>query len=226
MFQAPTTILDLANETLCHIISYLRAPDAERLARTLNSVLTPLCLLFLKSRIARARNERKMIAVFGDLQGRDYEGLNSAQKTYEKFNLAEKYRAFLYEPGPNARSGLRTWDYLEIDRGLTWLQPLDECTAANMNDEHEEGPAADEKAMYEFENVTSRLGFTLPAEFVHLMTSAELQTRIPSVSGSCFSFGDPLPKINSQTMIINYDTTAAVDGYAVRIYKDEQDSEL
>jgi hypothetical protein len=62
-------LLDLPNETLYHIIGHLRDPDAERLARTFNSVLTALWLPFLKDRVARARHERSMVNVFGYMCG-------------------------------------------------------------------------------------------------------------------------------------------------------------
>jgi hypothetical protein len=57
-------ILRLANELLLQIISYLRAFEIERLARTFNRRLTDACLPHLQSRIAGARNRRLMMDSF------------------------------------------------------------------------------------------------------------------------------------------------------------------
>jgi hypothetical protein len=213
-------ILNLPNETLCHIISYLRAPDVERLARTLNSVLTPLCLPFLESRIARARNERRMTAIFGDTQALNEQG--SSESIYKHHNLTQKYGTFCH-PHLKPGNGFKIWDYLNLGSGLVWLQPVDEKISRAMEVHHGTEPAADEKTMRKFVYATSQLELTLPKGFVHFMTSAKLQSYIPSATACYFSFGHPLLKFKSSKVAALDGTPITVDGYAVRIYRDQQD---
>jgi hypothetical protein len=209
-------LLDMPNETLCHIISYLASYDTEHLAHTFNSVITPLCLLVLQDRIARSRHERRMSSIFGDRLGCHEE--RASEKVYAKHKLHEKYGAFQSRnaeliPGNH----FKTWDYLHLDGSLDWLQPVDDATAIKMADTLVTRPAANEDTMRIFEEAASRLGLTIPVGFTQFMTSLKMQKHIPS-KGCMFEFDNYLLKIKTTKKSRLDGSEISVDGYAARIY--------
>lgn len=147
---------------------------------------------------------------------------------YQRYKLAEKYGDFHYPAisGPELKLGhmFKIFDYLDLDGGLSWLQLPDGGTAEQMKRHQMKRPAADENVMREFEHTASRLELTLPNGFARFMTSATLQSYVPSAQASYLSFGDPLLKFRTWK-IATFDgiTLPAADGYAVRKYRDGYD---
>ena len=97
-----------------------------------------------------------------------------------------------------------------VSESLDWLEPLDERTDAQMAIHRNPPEARGEGA--KIAATATRLGLTLPESFVRLMSSPELQDRIPSCTACYFTLSDdilPCP--------------ASEGGYIVRFYNDQQD---
>lgn len=93
---------------------------------------------------------------------------------------------------------------------LDWLEPLDQRTDAQMVIHRNPPEARGEVA--KIAASAARLGLTLPESFVRLMSSPELQDRIPSCTACYFKLSDDiLPCPGSD------------GGYIVCFYNDQQD---
>jgi hypothetical protein len=97
-----------------------------------------------------------------------------------------------------------------VSESLDWLEPLDERTDARMAIHRNPPEARGEVA--KIAASAARLGLALPESFVRLMSSPELQDRIPSCTACYFTLSDDiLPCPGSE------------GGYIVRFYNDQQD---
>lgn len=97
----------------------------------------------------------------------------------------------------------------DVGEALGWLGPLDERTVRVM--EIHRSYQKPERSLDVIIASAQRLGLTLPASFLHLMGSEELQNRIPSCTACYFSLSrDVVP------------CPATEDGYIVRFLNDQQ----
>ena len=97
-----------------------------------------------------------------------------------------------------------------VSESLDWLEPLDEHTDARMEIHRNPPEARGEVA--KIAAAATRLGLTLPESFVRLMSSPELQDRIPSCTACYFTLADDITPC-----------PASEGGYIVRFYNDQQD---
>ena len=97
-----------------------------------------------------------------------------------------------------------------VSESLDWLEPLDQRTDAHMAI-HRNPPEARGEVVKIAASAT-RLGLTLPESFVRLMSSPELQDRIPSCTACFFKLSDDIMPCPSSD-----------GGYIVRFYTDQQD---
>jgi hypothetical protein len=105
-------------------------------------------------------------------------------------------------------------DEAQFTGTLEWLGPLDENTAAVMavHHEHNEGLGRLKGDVAKLAAQAEQLGLHLPEAFLRLMSSRELQNRIPSCTACYFSMSDeilPCPGVE--------------DGYITRFLNDQQD---
>ena len=77
-----------------------------------------------------------------------------------------------------------------VSESLDWLEPLDQRTDAQMAI-HRNPPEARGEVVKIAASAT-RLGLTLPESFVRLMSSPELQDRIPSCTACFFKLSDDI----------------------------------
>jgi hypothetical protein len=208
--SAKMSLHSIPNETLTHIVSYLRTRDIEALAQTYNRIITSICLPLLSAWLALAHNERKMIALFGSPIAWDVNGCCEA--TYA--SRADELPGTFSLPSSEPVRRLHALDYFDLSGDLYWLQPLDEDTARAMTSYQMGESVFSSKEMKELKDNCQRLGCTLPRGFEQFMTSLELQNRIPSAS-ACYWDYEPLVKLKSTEK-------AALDGYACKIYSDQQ----
>lgn len=99
---------------------------------------------------------------------------------------------------------------LDADEALGWLGPLDGDTDRRM-DAHRNDPEA-RGNLAAISASAQRLGLTLPASFLRLMGSPDLQDRIPSCTACYFSLGDDIVACPGSD-----------GGYIVRFLNDQQD---
>ncbi|HEY7831925.1 MAG TPA: hypothetical protein VIG30_00050 [Ktedonobacterales bacterium] len=92
---------------------------------------------------------------------------------------------------------------------LDWLGPLDEATDQQMRPHRDRSKAPGQ--LPEIEATAGRLGLSLPAPFLRLMASPELQDRLPSGTACYFELGKAIvPYPGSQ------------DGFILRFLNDQQ----
>ena len=97
-----------------------------------------------------------------------------------------------------------------VSESLDWLEPLDARTDAQMAIHRNPAEARGEVA--KIAEAATRLGLRLPESFVRLMSSPELQDRIPSCTACYFSLTEDIAPC-----------PASEGGYIVRFYNDQQD---
>jgi hypothetical protein len=165
-----TVLDDLPTELLVIIIAKLHYLDAESLARTFSRRLYPLCLPFLRERIAFLRHARAMSNLFdgeGDLIGHPVDC-----KKYARSGVSGSYGSyndFAALPEPY------DLDFLELNGDMYWLQRHDEM--AEIEDLYEglsEYLLEEEveEIMRELDRLleqASALGLTVPKCFITFM---------------------------------------------------------
>jgi len=195
-------LVDLPPELINLVCSHLRSFETERVARTFNKCLYPICLPFLAHRLSMQRNAKRMISIFGDVS----------------YTLGEsQYRnlGFELKHGPFTSPTLPNLDYLDLKGDLSWLTPLDDLTAKAMQ-HHQQGPAASSTQVDDLVASAERLSLTLPPEFVRFIRNKELQYRIPSSSASYF-------KLSTVGLIkCPASIDGGVGGYLLRFLCDQQ----
>jgi hypothetical protein len=197
-------LLSLPRELLAHVLSYLRPFEVERVARTFNKTLTPLCIPLLATRATAFRNARAITARFIDLR-LDADG--ALEAAYARAGLADDYGPFS-APALADQDLFTAFDHLALDGDLHWLAPLDERTAKEMARYHPPQAAASAARMAALEKTVCELGLKLPKCFARFMTDHTLQTRVPSYGAAYFVLGD-LVKLRG-------------GGYVIKFYSDQQ----
>jgi hypothetical protein len=167
-------ILRLANELLLQIISYLRAFEIERLARTFNRRLTEACLPHLQSRIASARSRRLMMDSF---KVKDYEAFydDDVSDLFHSWGLAETH-AFT---GPPMDTFVHL-DQFDLQGDFLWMYPtpIEELqTMFPLRMFSWNTPVVTAEQMGGLVSAASRLGVSLPLSFRRFMVDEDLRNR-------------------------------------------------
>lgn len=212
-------LLSLPNETLARIVFYLYNRHIETLAQTFNTTLTPICIAALHQWLAVARNERKMIAIFGN--PKPWERLTS--------EISGPCSILYYYWGHQLQLGslstpcnkpverLYVLDYLFLSGDLRWLQPVDIRTAARALGQQQmfgslgHRPGASLVQMNALQHACEELELRLPEGFAQFMTSLELQRRILTIEWQ-WTY-EPLIKLIS-------DKNASLDGYMCKFFQE------
>jgi hypothetical protein len=194
-------ILRLANELLLHIISYLRAFEIERLARTLNRRLTDTCLPHLQSRIAGARNRRLMMDSF---KVKYYGAFDSygISDLFHSWGLAETH-AFT---GPPTDSFVNL-DHFDLQGDFSWMYPTpsDELPKMFSSPIFSRNPLiATAEQIDGLVSAASALGVSLPPCFRRFMIDEELHNRVPYLDRQFTSA--PFVKLNLEAHGVGYAT--------------------
>jgi len=204
-----THMTSIDKELLGLIVANLRAFEVESLTRTFNKKFFDICLPLLTHRLALERNAKRMIDRFGCVRG----ARNISKKLYQSFDLESK-RPGKYEATPSSASTRPNLDYLDLNGDLSWLQPLDNTTAKEM-EPHHHGLAASNAQVDELIKDAERLNLALPDTFVRFIRDKDLQYRVPSCSAAYFFLGDGFrrcpPTIDK-----------GAGGYIIRFLSDQQ----
>jgi hypothetical protein len=195
-------ILRLANELLSHIISYLRAFEIERLARTFNRRLTYVCLPHLQNRIAGARNRRLMMDSF---EVKDYEVFVDTEISdlFHSWGLAETH-AFSAPP----MDTFANLDHFDLQGDLSWIYPTPSEELQTMFPSPiftRNPPIATAEQMDGLVSAASKLGVSLPLSFRRFMVDEDLHNRFP-YCGEGFTTS-PFVKLDLQAHGVGYATT-------------------
>jgi hypothetical protein len=170
-------ILRLSNELLSHIISYLRAFEIERLARTFSRRLTDACLPHLQSRIAGARNRRLMMSSFKVKDSATF--LNTPIKElFHSWGLA-KTHAFSAPPTDT----FVNLDHFDLQGDFSWMYPTLSKDLGKMfpNDITLWPPITNDHPIDRLVSAANKLGISLPLSFRQFMgVDKDLQNRFPT----------------------------------------------
>jgi hypothetical protein len=194
-------ILRLANELLLHIISYLRAFEIERLARTFNRRLTDACLPHLQSRIAGARNRRLMMYSF---KVKYYGAFDSygISDLFHSWGLAETH-AFTGPPTDT----FANLDHFDLQGDFSWMYPTpsDELPKMFSSPIFSRNPLiATAEQIDGLVSAASALGVSLPPCFRRFMIDEELHNRVPYLDRQFTSA--PFVKLNLEAHGVGYAT--------------------
>jgi hypothetical protein len=194
-------ILRLANELLLQIISYLRAFEIERLARTFNRRLTDACLPHLQSRIAGARNRRLMMDSFST---KDY-------NYFYDFDINKLFHSWLAEThtfSPPPTDTFANLDHFDLRGDLSWIYPTPSEELQTMFPSPiftRNPPIATAEQMDGLVSAASKLGVSLPLSFRRFMVDEDLHNRFP-YCGEGFTTS-PFVKLDLEAHGVGYATT-------------------
>jgi hypothetical protein len=239
------TFTSLPAEAIAHALTFLGAADIERLGRTYNHFLTPICIASLKlAQAASIANARKMIGMF-DLPEHydrwpgvnhiwrkacgsgftDYDFRASLREAYGKARLEQVYGPFQQRSISPERQHLNV-SYLDLCGDLRWL--FRRGPSQNALDASASVPVFEpnETWMGNLEILrkhVDEIGLTLPPGYQTLMTNLYLMEMIPS-STSCFwTVGSLIHVIDpTREWTDPFGQSHPVDGYITEVYSDQQ----
>jgi hypothetical protein len=195
-------ILRLVNELLLQIISYLRAFEIERLARTFSRRLTDVCLPHLQSRIASARSRRLMMDSF---KVKDYEAFydDDVDDLFHSWGLAETH-AFT---GPPTDTFVHL-DHFDLQGDFSWMYPtpIEELqTMFPLRMFSRNPPIVTAEQMGGLVSAASKLGVSLPLSFRRSMVDEDLRNRFPYCGGGFTT--SPFVRLDLEVHGAGYATT-------------------
>lgn len=210
------SITSLPNETILQIISCLSIGDAESVAQTWNTKLTPVCLTRLRHWLPFVRNHRRIVAIFGKpLQDEGEEDCHYISRDY----ICSDALACKSPFDGHARERLRVLSCLLDDflatGSLDWLKPvtISDNLMSPPSPSQMEHFVITQEHMHHVESAAQGLGLTLPKGFTQFMTNLDFQ----QAAGFFCSLG-PLVKIRSfDKHYIGSDEVTSIDGYTCRI---------
>lgn len=206
---------NLPKELLLMTLDYLPLRSIESLALTLNKSITLTCLPLLKPLFTHRRNTQNLTARFGAFGPKT--GIACRIVSCEELSKPTAREAL----GISKDAKFRHPDWETIsefveavncDEPLSWLGPVDERTATEMQPHLWSYKLMDEEVNY-LKELCKHKGLTLPPGFLKFVTNKELMDRVPSTTANFFEIS-PLRKM-----------PAALDcgagGYLMRIYSDQ-----
>jgi hypothetical protein len=193
-------ILRLANELLLHIISYLRAFEIERLARTFNRRLTDACLPHLQGRIAGARNRRLMMNTFTI---KDYNFFYDSDIN----ELFHSWFAKTHTFSPPPTDAFANVDHFDLRGDFSWMYPTQSeelRTTFHPILFTRNPPIATAEQIDELVSAASALGVSLPPCFRRFMIDEELHNRVPYLDRNFTT--SPFVKLDLEVHGVGYAT--------------------
>jgi hypothetical protein len=209
-------MLALPRETILHIICYLRIYEIEDLARTCNTTITSLCLPLLHEWIPMARNDRRMVALFG--QAVPFDEYSYCQYLYDqRVSVPDSQLS----PSKLIRPEivrLRVLEYLHQNgnESLRWLQTLRTKPSDLPETEFNEVDESSNDSAARLQQFAERHNLTLPRGFIRFMVDKALQTLM--LGDSCTVHIDNMHKLKSTS--VNDGTERTIEGWVSRVCGD------
>ena len=179
----------LPTELILNILSYLRPQTIERLAKTFNKRLIPICLPLLEDRIATQRNANRMIATF--LHEPETDGWDAALKRnicgiWDHFRLERKWGSA--QPLPSTeKEPFTNLDFLNLRGKFNWLADWSELKEEDCVPFEHYRNFMSEEQVAQLKTQAEKLGLEFPKGFFDFMRIVEEECHVTICGNAYFN---------------------------------------